>query len=377
LAIQRDLGFVGREPRWATAYKFPAIQATTVVENIVVNVGRTGTINPLAVLTPVNIGGVVVKRATLHNEDEIRRKGVMIGDTVVVQRAGDVIPQIVSVVTSRRTGQEREFVMPDRCPACGAQTVRLSNEAMAYCTGAACPAQLKERLFHFASRNAMDIQGLGGVLCVRLVVEQVVHDVADLYFVSRERLKSVDRLGEKSADNLLKSISESRDRPLARLVFGLGIRHVGAQTAALLVERFKSLDGLASAGQEAISDIVGIGSTVAESVVRFFAEPANRELLNKLKKAGLRTSDSGHGPAGELPLLGKTFVLTGRLESFSRPEAAERLRKLGARVADSVSKATSFLVVGQDPGSKLDKARSLGVTVLTEAELLKMLGSGE
>lgn len=263
--------------------------------------------------------------------------------------------------------------MPEKCPSCGSDIVRASGEAMAYCTGASCPAQLKEHIFHFASRPAMDIHGLGEVLCDRLVDEGIVRDVADLYFITRGQLTSMDRLGEKSADNLLKSIAESRSRPLARLVLGLGIRHVGFETAELLANHFRSLDALENAPEAEIMRVAGIGPIVAASVARFFGEPRNRDLLSKLREAGLRMFEEGSASHGVLLLAGKTFVLTGRLQSLSRSEAGEMLKKLGARVTDAVSKSTDFLVAGEDPGSKLDRARSLGVTVLTEEQLLGMV----
>jgi DNA ligase (NAD+) len=372
LAMEDELGFVGREPRWATAFKFPAIQATTVVRDILINVGRTGSLNPLAVLDPVEIGGVTVKRATLHNEDEIRRKDIHVGDTVIVQRAGDVIPQIVKVVTEKRTGDEIEFVMPTKCPICGSDVERAPGEAMAYCTGARCPAQLKERIKHFVSRGAMEIDGLGEKIAERLVDQGLVHDVADLYSLTDEQLLTLDGFGPKSVENLQKSIRISKERGLARLIFALGIRHVGYQTAELLVARFPSIEALMSADLEALSTVDGIGPIIGASAVRFFAQEDNQILIQELREAGVRLSDEA-SRRQEGALAGKTFVLTGRLERFTRNQAEERLRSLGGTVTSSVSRNTDYVVAGTDPGSKLDRAQALNVRVLSEDEFAALV----
>jgi DNA ligase (NAD+) len=373
IRLQEEIGFVAREPRWATAYKFPAIQKTTVIEDILINVGRTGTLNPLAVLAPVNIGGVVVRRATLHNEDEIARKDIRIGDTVVVQRAGDVIPQIVKVIVEKRTGDERPFEMPATCPSCGAPTFREPDVAMRYCTNAACPAQLKEHLHHFVSRTAMDIAGMGAKLTDRFVDLGWVRDAADLYRLPWAEAAQLDGLGERSAANLQAGIEASKSRPLARVINALGIRHIGERTAALLADRFGSLDAIGAASFEEINAVGGVGAVLAKSVRSFFDEPANRAIIEKLRAAGVRVSEERAATSGPPKLAGKTFVLTGRLETLTRPQAEERLRRAGAAVTGSVSKKTSYVVAGEDAGSKADRARELEVPIITEQDLLAML----
>jgi len=372
---QEEIGFVAREPRWATAYKFPAIQKVTTVEDIVINVGRTGTLNPLAHLAPVNIGGVIVRRATLHNEDEIARKDIRIGDTVVVQRAGDVIPQIVSVMVEKRTGNERIFEMPSECPVCGAPTHREPGDAMRYCSNAACPAQLKEHLHHFTARTAMDIDGMGSKITDRFVDLGWVEDIADLYRLDWAKVAELDGLGEKSAARLQAGIETSKTRPVARLVNGLGIRHIGERAASLLVDRFGSVDEIAAASQDEINSVGGIGSILAASIVDFFTEPRNRQVIEKLRESGVQLlEDRGSRPANGTTLAGKTFVLTGRLQAMTRPQAEERLRQAGATVSGSVSKKTSFVVAGEEAGSKADRALELNVPVITESEMLQLLG---
>lgn len=371
---QEEIGYVAREPRWATAYKFPAIQKITTVEDITVNVGRTGTLNPLAHLTPVNIGGVIVRRATLHNEDEIARKDIRIGDTVVVQRAGDVIPQIVSVLIDRRTGNEVPFRMPDVCPVCGAPVHREEGAAMRYCSNSACPAQLKEHVHHFVGRTAMDIDGMGAKITDRFVDLGWVSDVADLFTLDWSAVAELEGLGEKSAARMRAGVEASKSRPLARLVNGLGIRHIGERAAALLVDRFGSIDGIASATEEEINSVGGIGGVLAASVVEFFAEPRNREVIEKLRAAGVQLGDGeGDRSPRSDALAGKTFVLTGRLEQMTRPQAEERLRQAGANISGSVSKKTSYVVAGEEAGSKADRARELNVPIITEAEMMAML----
>ena len=372
--LQEEIGYVAREPRWATAFKFPAIQQTTVVKAITINVGRTGTLNPLALLEPVNIGGVTVSRATLHNEDEIARKDIRVGDVVVVQRAGDVIPQIVQVIVERRPPDTTPFQMPDKCPACGAPTHREPGEAMRYCTNAACPAQLKQRVAHFVGRGAMDIAGLGERLANRFVDLGWIEDVADLYNLDWDAVAELERLGEKSAANLREGIEQSKTRPLARLIFALGILHIGERAAGLLADRFGSLAALAAASEEEINAVGGIGAILARSAYDFFHEPRNLEVIAKLEAAGVRTADD-RGPArnGALPLASKSFVLTGRLTTMSRPRAEERLRQAGATVSGSVSKKTSYVVAGEEPGSKADRARELKVPIIGEDELAALL----
>jgi len=371
--VQDDLGFVSREPRWATAFKFPALQQTTMVRDITINVGRTGTLNPLALLEPVNIGGVTVSRATLHNEDEISRKDIRVGDTVVVQRAGDVIPQIVQVLVDRRTGQEQRFIMPERCPSCGTATHREPGVAMRYCVNAACPAQLKQRIQHFAGRSAMDIAGLGDKLVERFVDLGLLRDVADLYYVNWNDVAQLDRLGDKSAANLKDQVERSKSRPLHRLISALGIRHVGARAASLLAEHFGQFSELSSASATEVEIVPGIGRVMGQSVYGFFQEPRNRDMLARLAAAGVRTGDPRPERADDTQLTGQTVVLTGRLQTMTRPEAEQRLRVAGAKIAGSVSKKTSLVIAGEDAGGKADKARDLHIPIISESELLSIL----
>ena len=374
LRQQEELGFVSREPRWATAYKFPATQQTTRVNDIVVNVGRTGALTPLAMLEPVNIGGVIVSRATLHNEDEIRRKDIRIGDAVVVQRAGDVIPQVVHVIVERRTGSEREFAMPVNCPVCGSPTHRAEGEAARNCTNSACPAQLKRHVHHFVSRGAMDIEGLGEKLADRFVDLGMIRDLGDIYGLDWDAIAQLEGLGETSARNLRTAVEASKQRPLERLIFGLGIPFVGERSSRLLADRFHSLDNLIAAEVETIDSVPGIGLVQAQGVFDFLHTAENLAVIEKIRNAGVRTidDDAGDGPASG-PLAGKSVVITGRLASMSRAEAEAALRRSGANVAGSVSRKTSVVFAGEDAGSKADRARQLGVPVLGERELLEIL----
>ncbi|GIW72972.1 MAG: DNA ligase [Planctomycetota bacterium] len=371
-ALQRELGEVSRSPRWAIAWKFPPVERTTRLLDIQVSVGRTGALTPFAILEPVVLSGARVSRATLHNEDEIRRKDIRIGDVVVVRRAGEVIPQVVAPVIERRTGRERPFVMPARCPVCGAPVERAEGEAVAYCTGARCPAQLVQRLTHFASRNAMDIDGLGEKLAQQLVERGLVSDVGDLYALREEQLLGLDRMAQKSAGNLLAAIERSRDRPLARLLYGLGIRHVGETVARALARAFPSIERLRAASEQEIAAVPGIGPVVARSVYTFFHTPDTALVLDKLARAGVRLADPVEQERAR-PLEGKTVVVTGRLEGWSRTEIEELLERLGARVASSVSKRTDLVIAGADPGSKLERARQLGRPVIDEAGLRQLL----
>jgi DNA ligase (NAD+) len=375
--LQERLGNVGGEPRWAIAYKFPATQATTRLLDIGVSVGRTGTLNPYAILEPVNVGGVVVKRAALHNEDDIRRKDIRIGDMVIVQRAGEVIPEVVAPVVSLRTGKEKVFVMPSRCPICGAEAIKPEGEAMSRCTNVSCPAQIYELVKHFVSRGAMDIEGIGEKLAEALLKAGLIKDVADIYTLQEEKLIGLERMGKKSADNVLKAIDESKKRPLARVIFALGIRHVGSETAEILTKNFGSMDKLAHATAEELMTVPTIGPKIAESIVAFFRQASNRKVIDKLSKAGVRMAEEIIEKPGELPLAGKEFVVTGKLDSFTRTEAEARIRALGGAVGSSVSKKTTHLVVGTDPGSKLDRARQLGTTILNEEQFLKMIGENK
>ncbi len=374
LALQEELGNVAREPRWATAYKFPATRVTTRIHAITIQVGRTGSLNPVAELEPVNVAGVLVSRATLHNADEIGRKDIRIGDTVIVQRAGDVIPQVVEVVTERRDGTEQPFVMPAYCPVCGAQIEHLPGEAMAYCTNISCAAQVRERIKHYVSRPAMDIEGFGDKIVDRFADLGFLADVADIYHLQREKLLELERFGEKSVDNLLREIEHSATRPLGRVIFALGIRHVGERASGLLAEAFGTMDALMAATGDDLARVGGVGGIMARSITDFFAEPRNRALVEKLRTAGVRMADAPRTmPTGPQPLAGKTYVLTGRLEAMSRPEAEAQLKALGAATTGTVTKKTTAVIVGAEPGSKAERAVTLKVPVLDEAGLLALL----
>jgi len=370
--LQRQLGTVGHDPRWAVAYKFPAIQATTKLLDIDISVGRTGSLNPYAILEPVFVGGVTIKQAALHNEEDIRRKDIRIGDTVIVQRAGEVIPQVVAPVVSKRTGKERFFVMPSRCPACGGEVVKPEGEVMTRCTNASCPAQIYELLTHFVSRGGMDIEGVGEKLAAALLHSGLVKDVADLYSLRKEELIGLERMAEKSAQNVLNAIEESKHRPLSRVIFALGIRHVGAETAELLASHFGSIDRLAKASTEELLEVPTIGPKIADSIYDFFRQEANRRIIDKLRRSGVRLEEEAVGRI-ERPLLGQEFVVTGRLEAFPRSEAEARIKELGGSVGSSVTKKTTYLVMGAELGSKLEKARALGTNLLNEEEFLRLL----
>lgn len=372
-ALRRQLGATSRNPRWALAYKFPAHQTTTRVLDITIQVGRTGALTPVAELEPVALGGVRVRRATLHNQDEIEKKDVRLGDVVWIQRAGDVIPEIVTVVASRRTGVETPFVFPTQCPACGSAAVRPPEEAAWRCPNASCPAQVKERIRHFASRDAMDIEGLGRKWVERLVDEGLVASVVDLYKLPAEALLTLERMAEQSVANLLAAIEASKRHPLHRLVFALGIRHVGQNLAEILAANLGSLDALAAADEASLAQLDGVGPKVAQSVVAFFAEARNTALVVELKAAGLDPKAAPTQPPTAAPLQGKRFVLTGTLTSMTRTEAEARIKSAGGKVTAGLSARTDYLVVGDEPGSKVDKAKKLNVTILYEDELLALL----
>ena len=371
---QQSLGNVGREPRWAIAYKFPATQAFTRLLEIRVNVGRTGSLNPYAVLEPVNVGGATVKMATLHNEDDIRRKGLLIGDWVVVERAGEVIPQVVAPLEARRTGEERAFAMPTECPECRTPVVRPEGQAMTLCPNPACPAQLFELLKHFVSRGGMDIEGMGEKLCLSLLEAGLVKDIADVYSITAEGLLKLERMAEKSAANIMGAIEESKRRPLSRVIFALGILHAGSEMAETLAGHYRNLWRLSRAMEAELVEIPGVGPKIAGSVAAWFQDEANRQILRKLQRAGVRLKEDAPQEPAERPFAGLQFVVTGRLESMTRPQAEARIKELGGFVSSSVSRKTSFLVAGEEAGSKLAQANKLGATVLTEADFLEKVG---
>ncbi len=373
IAQQQQLGFVSRAPRWAIAHKFPAEEATTTLLDIEVQVGRTGALTPVARLAPVFVGGVTVTNATLHNEDEIRRKDVRIGDTVIVRRAGDVIPEVARVVLERRPLDAREFVMPTRCPVCGSHVTRQEDEAVWRCTGGLfCPAQCKQALLHFASRRALDIEGLGDKLVEQLVDAQLVHTPADLYKLDLPTLANLERMGEKSATNLLAAIKHSKQTTLARFIYALGIRNVGEATAKDLAQYFGSLDNLLAADEASLQQVRDVGPIVAQSIVNFLAESHNYDVIKHLRAAGVYWAEH-EAQSNNQPLSGKTFVLTGTLVAMARDEAREKLEALGAKVSGSVSKKTDYVVAGAEAGSKLDKAQELGVAVLDEQQFTQLL----
>ena len=374
LALQEKLGTIARSPRWALAYKFKPRQAVTQIREIVVNVGRTGALTPTAVMDPVRLGGVEVSRATLHNQDEIDKKDIRVGDWVVVQRAGDVIPEVVRVLPEKRTGKEKKFRIPDKCPVCGSEVFRPEGEAVARCTGAACPAKLKESLIHFASRDAMNIEGLGEKLIEQLVDKGLVKDYADLYSLTRDDLLQLERMGEKLAGNILTAIEKSKTTTLARLIYALGIFHVGEHVAKILARHFPTLEKLSQSSIEELQKIKGIGNEIASSIVKFFQQKANLRLIGKLKKAGVKVPSSGPPKGRETSKWeGLTFVFTGTLKTMTREEAESRVEALGGHAASSVSAKTDFVVVGENPGSKLERAQALGVRTITEEEFIAML----
>ena len=372
---QLKLGFVSRAPRFAIAHKFPAEEAMTVVQDIAVQVGRTGAITPVARLVPVSVGGVTVTNATLHNEDEVRRKDIQIGDTVIVRRAGDVIPEVVSFVPELRPANTRQFVMPSACPVCGSPIVRPEEEAVARCSGGwiKCPAQRKGGLLHFVSRRAMDIEGFGEQLIDQLVDKHIITTAADLYKLGLAALIELDRMAEKSAQNVLTALEKSKSTTFARFIYALGIRHVGEATAKELARHFGSLDAFLSASEEQLLEVDDIGPVVARSIRSFLADSLNLELIEQLRAAGVHWPETAGAQMQPKPMLGKTFVLTGTLPNLTRDEAAALIEAAGGKVAGSVSKKTSYVVAGEEAGSKLTKAQELGVTILDEARLLELL----
>ncbi len=372
-AQREAIGIKSRSPRWAIAYKFPARQEITQILDIKAQVGRTGTLTPVAIMKPVQIGGVEVSRATLHNQDEIDKKDVRIGDWVVVQRAGDVIPEVVKVIDSRRTGNEKKYQLPSNCPVCGAHVVRLPKEAAHRCQNLSCPAQLKQQIRHFAYRGAMDIEGLGDKLIDQLVDKGLVKDSADLYFLTKQRWANLERMADKSAQNIIDALEKSKNISLDRFIYSLGIRFVGEHTAGLLADHFKTLANLKKTTYDELLTINEIGPQSAQSIVQFFNEPKNLNTIDRLLKSGINIQQKEQA-AGD-KLAGKTFLFTGTLESMTRDEAEKLIASLGGRAASSVSKKTDFVVVGTDPGSKATKARDLGVTILNEDEFKRLLNT--
>jgi DNA ligase (NAD+) len=370
LDLQTRLGEISRSPRWALAFKFQPKQETTKILDIIVQVGRTGALTPVAVMEPVKVGGVEVSRATLHNQDEIDKKDVRVGDSVVIQRAGDVIPEVVQVIESKRTGREKKFKMPSKCPVCGAEVIK--EEAIHRCIGLDCPAQLKGRIKHFASKRAMDIEGLGVKLIDQLVDKGLIKDVADIYYISKEDLIELERMADKSAQNIIDAIEASKTKPLSKFLYALGIRHVGETTAEDLARRFTRLDDFFRLSEEDLTEVEGIGPEVSASVYQFFRDKKNKESIERLKKAGVTVIEPKAKGKGKLA--GKTFVFTGALKTFGRDEARNIVESMGGMTASSVSKKVDFVVVGEDPGSKFDKAKQLGIKTLTEEEFKKMVG---
>jgi DNA ligase (NAD+) len=372
LELQRELGEISRSPRWAIAYKFEPEQAVTAVRDIIVQVGRTGALTPVAIMDPVNVGGVEVERATLHNQDEIDRKDVRIGDTVVVQRAGDVIPEVVEVLKDKRTGGEKAFKIPDRCPVCGSEVHRAPDEAVSRCSNMSCPAIVKRTISHFASKGAMDIEGLGWKIVDQLVDAGMLKTIADIYTLNQDDLAGLERFAERSAANLIRSIEGSKKTTLSRLVYALGIRHVGEHVARVLADHFSSLDDIEKAGLEELVEIREIGPIVAESIHAFFKEERNARVIKEVLERGVTYEKAGSTAEGTLS--GKVFVFTGTLEGFKRSQAKKMVEARGGRVASGISSKVDYLVAGADPGSKLAEAEKLGIEIINE-EAFKQIAS--
>lgn len=372
LDIQDRLGAVSRSPRWAIACKFPAIQETTVIEDIIIQVGRTGVLTPVALMKPVRVGGVMVSRATLHNQDEIDKKDIRIGDTVIIQRAGDVIPEVVKVIESKRNGSEKVFRIPDTCPECGSGVERLKGEAAHRCIGFSCPARIRENIKHFAARGGMDIEGLGNKLVSQLFDTKTIEDPADLYFLTLEKLTKLERMADKSAMNILQALEQSKNPPLEKFIFALGISHVGEHIARILTKEIKTLDALISATEEDLKAIRGIGPEIAESITGFFREPSNITVIKKLRETGVKPQETAYTELTELS--GKSFIFTGTLKRLTRTKAREIVESLGGDVLSSITKRTDYVVAGESPGSKLDKAKDMGINILDEEGFLSLVG---
>ncbi|WP_082235201.1 NAD-dependent DNA ligase LigA [Halobacillus massiliensis] len=373
---QKVLGFTAKSPRWATAFKFPAEEAVTKLITIELSVGRTGVVTPTAILEPVQVAGTTVQRASLHNEDLIREKDIRIGDTVIIKKAGDIIPEVVRVLDDQRTGEEEPFSMPETCPECGSKLVRLEEEVALRCINPNCQAQLREALIHFVSRNAMDIEGLGEKVIAQLFQEELIHNISDLYKLDRDELLQLERMGEKSVDNLLKAIEASKENSLEKLLFGLGIRYVGTKAASTLAQEFGVMDKLMEADADRLVQIPEIGEKMADSIARYFDKPQVHELIHALKQEGLNMEYNGpllnEGPE-DSPFNGKTIVLTGKMENYTRSEAKNIVQELGGKVTGSVSKKTDLLIAGEDAGSKLTKAEELGIEVWNEEDFANAL----
>jgi DNA ligase (NAD+) len=365
---QKKLGSTSKFPRWAISFKFPARQATTRINDIKIQVGRTGALTPVAILKPVKLSGITISRSTLHNEDEIIRKDIRVGDLVLIERSGDVIPKVVSVMKDRRTGKEKKFIFPKVCPICRSSTFKPEEEAVSRCTNPSCPAKLKEAILHFSSRRAMNIEGLGEALVDLLLKKKILNKIPDLYSLELEDLVDLERMGEKSSQNLLQEIERSKQNSLARLIFALGIRYVGERTAQVLSSHFQSLESISEASYEELLTIEDVGPKVAESIIFFFDQPENTELVDKLRRAGLNFSSQEERKKRIQPLMDKSFVLTGKLINYTRDEARELIEGLGGTVTSSVTRKTDFVVAGESPGSKLTQAQKLGTAVLTEKD---------
>ncbi len=372
-AAREKLGATAKSPRWAIAYKFPARQATTRVEDILIQVGRTGALTPVAVLEPVKLSGTTISRSTLHNEEELKRKDIRVGDHVLIERSGDVIPQVVSVMKDRRPRGAKPFAWPTHCPVCGSKIFKPEGEVISRCMNTSCPARVRESVLHFAGRRAMDITGLGEAMVDQLLASQLVKSIPDLYDLKRDGLTALERVGPTSAQNLLDQIEASKSRGLARLLFALGIRHVGEKMAQTLAARFKTMEALEKAKRDDLIEVEDVGLAVAESILFFFAQPENREVLGRLRKAGVK-DELPAGSGGPRPLAGQVFVITGTLASMGREEARDLLEARGAEVGSSVTRKTTALVAGESPGSKLDRARELGIRTMDEREFLKLVG---
>jgi len=370
---QKLLGSTAKFPRWSISFKFPARQATTKIKDIVVQVGRTGALTPVAILEPVKLSGITISRSTLHNEDEIKRKDIRVGDYVLIERSGDVIPKVVSVMKEKRTRKEKQFAFPSNCPVCHSSTFRPEGEAISRCTNPSCPAKLKKSLLHFASRRAMNIEGLGVALVDQLLEKKLVRNIPDLYSLNLEDPANLERMGPKSSQNLLDEIEKSKQRDVSRLIYALGIRYVGERTAQAVADYFKGIDSLAKVSLDELIQIKDVGPKVGESIVFFLKQPENIELINKLKEAGLNFSSIKKERKGKRPLAGQIFVLTGKLSDLSREEATEIIESLGGTVSSTISSKTTYVVVGDSPGSKLERALNLGIPTLEEKEFLELV----